>query len=325
MRAIFVAQPGGPEVLEIRDVPLPEPGDRQIRVRVGAFGLNRAELLQRRGLYPAPAGCPTDIPGLEHAGEVDAVGPGVEGIEIGDRVMGIVCGGSYAEHVIAPAGHVVPIPDGLSFEEAAAIPEAFITAYDALERVRVTAGAWVLVHAAGSSVGTAAVQLAKAWKAKCIGTSRTPSKLERVARLGLDVGVDSVNEDFVHAVRQVTGDGADVVVDLIGGASFPQTLEALAPQGRLILVGVTAGRRADLDLAVIMRRRLHIQGTVLRTRSEVEKTHLIQSFAKAVLPLFAESRVQPVLDRVFEFGEIRAAHEYLESNRSFGSVVVRAE
>jgi putative PIG3 family NAD(P)H quinone oxidoreductase len=302
-----------------------EPGQGQIRVHVRAFGLNRAELLQRRGLYPAPPGCTPDIPGLEHAGEVDAVGPGVEGVAVGDRVMGIVCGGSYAEYLITPAAHVMPIPAGLSFDEAAAIPEAFITAYDALERVRLKAGEWVLVHAAGSGVGTAAVQLAKAWNARCIGTSRTPAKLERVAELGMDIGIDSVNEDFVHAVRQATEDGVDAVVDLIGGASFPQTLEAMAPCGRLILVGLTAGRRADLDLAVITRRRLRIEGTVLRSRSEEEKTALTQSFTDAVLPLFADGRVQPVVDRVFAFGEIRAAHEYLESNQSFGNVVVRLE
>lgn len=325
MRAIFVTQPGGPEVLEIRDVPMSEPGQGQIRVRVCAFGLNRADLLQRRGLYPAPPGSPPDIPGLEHAGEVDAVGSGVDCVAVGDRVMGIVGGGSYAEYLITSAAHVMPIPAGLSLDEAAAIPEVFVTAYDALQRVGLAADEWVLVHAVGSGVGTAVVQLAKAWNARCIGTSRTQAKLERVAELGMDVGIDSVNEDFVHAVRQATGGGAHAVVDLIGGAQFPQTLEAMAPRGRLILVGLTAGWRAELDLSVITRKRLRIEGTVLRSRSEEEKTALTQSFTDAVLPLFAARRLHPVLDRVFSFDEIRAAHEYLESNQSFGSVVVRID
>ncbi len=276
-------------------------------------------------MYPAPPGSPPDIPGLEHAGEVDAVGPGVDGVAVGDRVMGIVGGGSYAEYLITSATHVMPIPAGLSFDEAAAIPEVFITAYDALERAGLTAGEWVLVHAVASGVGTAVVQLARAWNARCIGTSRTQAKLERVAELGMDAGINSVNEDLVRAVRQVTGEGAPVVVDLIGGALFPQTLEAMAPRGRLILVGLTAGWRAELNLSVITRKRLRIEGTVLRSRSEEEKTAVTHSFTEAVLPLFAAGRLHPVVDRVFSFEEIRAAHEYLETNQSFGNVVVRIE
>lgn len=323
MRAIVISRPGGPEVLEIRGVPMPEPGHGEIRVRVRAFCLNRADLLQCRGLYPAPPGWPRDIPGLEYSGEVDAVGPGAAGISFGDRVMGIVGGGSYAEYLVTPAAHAVPVPGGMSFEDAAAIPEAFITAFDALDRLDVVAGEWVLVHAVGSGVGTAVVQLAKARAASCIGTSRTRGKLVRAQALGLDVGVDSAHDDFVAAVKQVTGQGTQCVVDLIGGAQFPKTLDAMARCGRLILVGLTAGQHVEMDLGVILRKRLRIEGTVLRGRSNDEKSVVIAAFAETILPLFSEGRLVPVVDDVFPFEEIRAAHERLASNATFGNVVVQ--
>jgi NADPH2:quinone reductase len=333
MRAVVIARPGGPEVLELRDVARPEPAGGEVRVQVRAFGINRADLLQRRGLYPAPAGAPQDIPGLEFAGAIDAVGPDspdrlpavppsrpVEGP--GSRVMGIVGGGAYAEYAVVPAGHVLPIPPGMTFAEAAAIPEAFLTAFDALERLGVTADEWVIVHAVGSGVGTAAVQLIRARGARSIGTSRTPAKLERARGLGCDHGLDALTGDFAAEVRRITGGGAHAALDLVGGPLLPTTLAALRERGRHVLVGLTGGARAEVDLSVILRRRLRIEGTVLRTRSRAEKAALTAAFREAVLPLFARGALRPVLDRTMPFERVADAHAYMESNASFGKIVV---
>ncbi len=325
MRAIVIRQPGDPDVLELRDVPTPDTPPDHVRVRVRTFGINRADLLQRRGQYPAPSESPEDIPGLEYAGEVVELGQHVTGFAVGERVMGIVGGGAYAEYVVMPATHAVPIPSKLSFAEAAALPEVFITAHDALERLAVCAGEWVLVHAVGSGVGTAALQLVKARGARSIGTSRTAAKLERARSLGLDVAIDSDNEDFVEVVRRTTESGADAAIDLVGGPLFPRTLEALALRGRLVLVGLTAGSHAHIDLAVLMRKRLRVEGTVLRSRSTAEKTAVVQSFREQVLPLFAQNALEVVVDRVFSFDEVPAAHRYMEQNANFGKIIVKCD
>ncbi len=322
MRAFTMQGFGGPEVLAIDRVPMPVPEPGEVRVRVRAYGINRADLLQRRGLYPAPPGVPADIPGLEYAGRIDAVGPEVEGVTVGDRVMGIVGGGSYAEYLVTPAAHTLAVPGALSFTQAAAIPEVFVTAHDALERLRVAADEWVLVHAVGSGVGTAALQLINVRGARCIGTSRTADKLKQAAAIGLEYGIDTSKEDVVIAVRQLTGDGVHAVLDLIGGATFSATLDALARRGRLVLVGITAGSRADVDLATILRKRLTIEGTVLRSRTTEEKTAVIGAFRDSVLPLFSANRVRPVIDRVFPFQDTPQAHEYMESNANLGKIVV---
>jgi putative PIG3 family NAD(P)H quinone oxidoreductase len=323
MRAVVITQPGDPEVLALQQVAEPEPGPGQVRVRVAAFGLNRADLLQRRGMYPAPPGWPQDIPGLEYSGEVEALGPEVTGVAVGDRVMGIVGGGSYAEYVLTPAVHAMPVPAGMTLIDAAAIPEVFVTAHDALERLTVAPDEWVLVHAVGSGVGTAAVQLIAARRAWCIGTSRTAAKLARAAELGMQVGVDITSEDLSAAVRHHTGGGAHAALDLVGGKLFSATLEALRPRGRLILVGLTAGRQVDLDLSVILRKRLRVEGTVLRARSEEEKEQLCQSFTRSIVPLFESQQLRVVIDRIFPWEQVREAHGYLESNVNFGKVVVQ--
>ncbi len=325
MRAVVLEETGGPEVVRIKNAPVPDPSPDDIRVRIGAFGINRADILQRRGMYPAPPGSPADIPGLEYAGVVDAVGANVEGLSVDDRVMGIVGGGSYAEFLITPADHAITIPNAYSIVEAAAIPEVFITAHDALERIAVTDGEWVLVHAVGSGVGTAALQLIKARHARCIGTSRTASKLERAMELGLDEAIDSTADELVPTVRRITGDGANAAVDLVGGSMFPATLDSLALRGRLVLVGITAGPKADVNLAVLLRRRLSIEGTVLRSRSTEEKSHITSSFREQVLPLLADKRVEPVIDRIFPFSEVAVAHSHMESNSGFGKIVVEID
>ena len=324
MRAVVITGPGLPDVLELRDLPPPEPAAGEIRVRVHAFGINRADLLQRRGLYPPPAGVPRDIPGLEYAGVVDSLGPGVEKPAAGESVMGIVAGGAYAELVVTPAAHALPIPKRMSFEEAAAIPEAFLTAHDALEQAGVVAGEWVLIHAIGSGVGTAALQLTRARGARAIGTSRTPAKLERATALGLDAAIDVSAEPLVPAVRRSTGgSGANAALDLVGGPDFGATLESLALRGRVVLIGLTAGSRADVDLGIVLRQRLRIIGTVLRSRGLEEKTALARTFRRKVLPLFSAGRVRPVIDRVEPLERIREAHAYVESNANFGKVIVR--
>jgi putative PIG3 family NAD(P)H quinone oxidoreductase len=307
----------------MRDVAVPEPGAGQIRVRVHSFGLNRADLLQRIGRYPAPPESPQEIPGLEHAGEVDALGAGVQGVAVGDRVMGIVGGGAYAEYLVTAADHVVQIPRGMSYEYAAAIPEVFITAHDALERLNVTKGEWVLVHAVGSGVGTAAAQLICMRGARCIGTSRKDVKLAQARELGMTAGFNTANGEFVDKVLRLTHRGVDAAVDLVGGKFFPQTLECMAHRGRIIIVGLSAGTRADTDLGTVLRRRLNIEGTVLRSRNAAEKADAVAAFGNAVLPLLADGRVVAVVDRVFGFDAVAAAHAYLESNASFGKVVVQ--
>jgi putative PIG3 family NAD(P)H quinone oxidoreductase len=326
MKAIIITRTGGPECLEVREVPTPEPRGDQVRVRVRACGLNRADLMQCRGHYPAPPGSPPDIPGLEYAGEVDALGPDVIGpLKVGDRVFGIVGGGGQAGYVVTHERMAVPIPDNLDFEQAAAVPEVFLTAHDALEtQAGVRPGERVLVHAVGSGVGTAAVQLAHAAGCTVFGTSRTASKLERAAELGLDVGIDLASDDFAEVVRQKTGGaGVDVVLDLIGASVLAGNVAALATRGRLVLVGLLGGGTATIDLGALLRKRLTLVGTTLRARPLEEKIAATRRFADRVVPWLARGLVRPVLDRVFPFEEVRLAQGRVESNVGFGKVVLR--
>ena len=326
MKAIVITRTGGAEVLEVREVPTPEPRGDQVRVRVRACGLNRADLMQCRGYYPAPKGAPQDIPGLEYAGEVDALGPGVVGpLKVGDRVFGIVGGGGLAEYVVAHERMAVPIPANLDFEQAAAVPEAFLTAHDALEaRAGLRPGESVLVHAVGSGVGTAAVQLAHAMGCTVFGTSRSADKLARAAELGLDVGIETPAEDFAEVVLERTGGaGVEVVLDLVGAPVLAGNLAALAPKGRLILVGLLGGGTGTVDLSTILRKRLRLIGTTLRSRPPEEKIAATRAFADRVVPWLERGLVRPVVDRVFPLEEVRSAQERLEANLGFGKVVLR--
>jgi len=326
MRAIVITGTGGPEVLEIREVPAPDPRGDQVRIRVRACGLNRADLLQCRGVYPAPPGAPAEIPGLEYAGLVDALGPDVAGpLKVGDPVFGIVAGGGQSEYVLSHERLVVPFPSNLDFVQAAAVPEAFITAHDALvAQGRLAPGERVLVHAAGSGVGTAAVQIAHAMGCVTLATSRTAAKLERTKALGLDHGIDTSREDFAATVRARTGGaGVDVVIDLLGGSMLAGNLAALAPQGRLVLVGLLAGGSAPLDLNLMLRKRLTIVGTTLRARPLEEKIAATRRFAGQVVPWLARGLVLPVVDSVFAFEDTRTAQIRLESNEVFGKVILR--
>jgi NADPH2:quinone reductase len=325
MRAIIIAGPGGPEVLRLGRVPRPDPGRSEIRVRVRAAGVNRADVLQRRGLYPAPPGWPVDIPGLEYAGEVDALGEGAAMWEPGDRVMGLVGGGGYAEFVVVPEGEAIAISEALPFVEAAAIPEVFITAHDALfTRLGLAAGERLLVHAVGSGVGTAALQLASAAGAMVYGTSRSAWKLERARELGLDLAIDASKEGFAETVlRETGGRGVEAVLDLVGGAYLAGNLECLALKGRIVVVGLTAGRMAEIDLGAVLRKRLTILGTSLRTRPPDERIAAAHAFDQHVGPLLESARVRPILDRVFAFDDAAEAHSRMEANANFGKIVLR--
>lgn len=327
MRAAVITRPGGPEVLEILDVPRPLPREGEVLVRVRASALNRADLLQRQGRYPAPAGAPANIPGLEIAGEVVELGASATRWSVGDRVFGIVGGGGNAEFAVTHERELVGIPLRLSWEEAAAVPEAFITAHDALiTQAAMAAGETVLVHAVGSGVGLAAVQLAHAFGGRCYGTARSEQKIDRAREFGLaDGAVIGADPVFIadHAKRWTDGRGMDVVLDLVGGPYLAASAECTAPQGRIILIGLLGGRSATLNLGTILTRRLTIRGTVLRSRTGQEKAAVTEAFARDVVPLLERGVVAPVIEQVFALDRIRDAHALLESNATFGKVVVR--
>jgi putative PIG3 family NAD(P)H quinone oxidoreductase len=330
MLAVVIVSHEGGGRLEVREVLKPTARADRVRVRVRAAGLNRADLLQKRGRYPAPPGAPADIPGLEFAGEVEEAGEEVRAWKRGQRVFGITAGGAQAEYVVVPESHLAEIPEGLDFAGAAAVPEVFITAHDALfTQARLQAGEAVLVHAAGSGVGTAAVQLARAAGAGGVyGTARTARKLERARAFGLDEGVAVGAEAdgpraFAEAVRAWTGGrGADVILDLVGASYLGANLDALSHRGRLMLVGTLGGSTAPLDFGKVMAKRLNVTGTVLRARSSEEKARAVRLFAAHVCPLLARGLVRPVLDSSFPLEEATAAYARLESNETFGKVVL---
>ncbi|HKO43212.1 MAG TPA: NAD(P)H-quinone oxidoreductase [Pyrinomonadaceae bacterium] len=327
MKAVVITAPGGPDVLDVREVPAPElQNPDSIRVKVHAAALNRADILQRRGLYPAPPGYPQDIPGMEFAGEVETLGRNVTQWKTGQRVFGITGAGAQAEYVVVPASSVAEIPPNLDWPEAGAVPEVFVTAHDALfTRANLQAGENVLVHAAGSGVGLAAIQLARACGANVFGTSRTSEKLERAKPFGLSGSFTAGNDPLalVSVLRTWSeGRGVDVVLELVGAPYLEANLQALAQKGRIVLVGMTGGSRVTLDLLAVMQKRATLVGTVLRSRSDEEKAEAISLFAEQVVPLLASGEVKPVIDRVYKLEEVRQAHRRMEANENFGKIVL---
>jgi len=321
MKAVVITRFGGPEVLEVQDVPAPQPGPDEILVHVRGTALNRADLLQRAGGYAAPPGVPQNISGLEFAGEVAESGTNARRWSKGDRVMGIIGGGAHAQFVAAHQDAVAAVPANLELTDAGAIPEVFMTAHDALRQAGFKAGDNVLIHAVGSGVGLAATQLVKALGGRAFGTSRTPDKIERAKEFGLEAG--TALADLLAFAKDVTsGRGFDVVLDLNGGPYFAASLEAMALKGRIILIGGVAGGKTNVDLYQILGKRLHVIGTVMRARSLEEKIATTNAFAAEVVPLLAEGAVQPVIDSVFPLEKAQDAHRRLESNETFGKVVL---
>lgn len=324
MHAIVIREPGGPDVLELREVSSPAPSRGEVLVRVRATAVNRADVMQRLGRYPAPPGSPRDIPGLEIAGEVESVGDGVTELVPGDRIFGIVGGGGYAEYVVVHARAVAKMPADLAFADAAAVPEAFITAWDAMiDQARLTAGDTVLVHAAASGVGTAAVQIAHAIRARPIGTLRGRAKLSRVVELGLAEAILVEDGAFAQEVLKRTGGaGVDVVLDLVGGEYVAQDLTCLAEQGRIVVVGALGGTRTDLDLGLLMVKRATVRGTMLRGRPLEEKILAARTLERHIAPLLSVGAVRPVVDRVLGLAQAADAHRLMQSNTTFGKIVL---
>lgn len=323
MRAVLVRAPGGSEQLELGQVAAPTLSPGSVEIEVRACALNRADLLQRRGVYPPPPGA-SEILGLECAGLVRRLGAGVSGVPLGSRVMALLAGGGYAERAVVAAEHLMAVPAGLSFAEAAAIPEAFLTASEALFALgRLTAGDVVLIHAGASGVGSAAIQLAKLCGARVIACAGTPQKVEWLRALGADAAVNHRQEDFAAICREQTeGRGVDVIVDFVGGSYFERHQTCLADAGRWVIVGLLGGAQGKLDLGAVLRRRWQLLGLVMRSRSAADKAAVVAAFARRFLPEFESGRLRPLIDRVYPWSEARAAHERMEQNANQGKIVL---
>lgn len=326
MKVAWIANFGGPEVLEIREAATPQPGRDDVLVRVRASALNRADLLQRQGRYPPPAGYPVEIPGIEFAGEIADVGAGVRRWRTGQRVFGLTGGAAHAEYIASHQDLIAEIPENLDWAAAAAIPEAFITAHDALwVQAALRPGESVLINAVGSGVGLAAVQLVRAIHALPYGTSRTAAKLDLARQYGMADGI-VVRDNFDHllaAMEQLTrGQGVNVMLDLVGGPYLRAGQKLMAVKGRIMLVGTVGGGSYEIEARYVMSKRLQIRGTVLRARSLEEKIRVTQAFASEVVPLLASGVLRPTIDTTFPLEEIAEAHRRLESNESVGKVVI---
>lgn len=323
MKAVLFSQSGGPEVLRLADVPAPTLGPHEVLLDVRATALNRADMLQRRGLYPPPPGA-SEILGLECSGVVAALGPGASRFAVGTRVMALLAGGGYAEQVVAHEGVLLPVPERLSFEEAAAVPEAFLTASEALlVEADVQPGQRLLITAAASGVGSAAVQIGRARGAFVIG-SASAGKLAAVTLLGADATLERDRPDFVDALRALSGGcGVDAIVDFIGGSALPRHQACLAERGRLVVVGLLGGASAALDLGRVLRNRQRICGLVMRSRSVTEKIELVARFHRELWPALDAGALSPRVDQVLPLAEVAAAHTRMEQNLNVGKIVLR--
>ena len=322
---VRVRVPGDADGLELTHRPVQAPQGSEVRVRVRAAGVNRADIMQRRGVYPAPRGVVADVLGLEYAGEIEAVGDAVLSAKVGDRVMGIVAGGAMSSSLLVHEREVIPVPTRFTWEEAAAIPEVFMTAWDALfNQAELKPGMNVLIHAIGSGVGTAALQIATQLGCRVFGTSRTESKLTRCASFGLRDGLLVASDgEFAARVNMLTdGQGVDVIIDGVGGAYLEENIRSLAQRGTLVVLGLLAGANGSLPLGALLTKRATIIGSVLRSRPLEEKIALARKFRKEALPLFIQGTLKPVVDQVFPVERIAEAHRLIESNETFGKVVV---
>jgi NADPH2:quinone reductase len=326
MRVAVFTGTGGPDVIRIEQRPVPDPGHGEVLVRVHASAMNRADVLQRQGRYPPPAGASPDVAGMEFAGTVAALGTGAQRWQLGDRVFGLISGGAHADYVVVHAATLAVVPRALSWTEAGATPEAFITAHDALEQAAAREGDFVLIHAVASGVGLAALQLVRARRATPLGTSRSADKLERARALGLAAGLDvrgGVAELAKWVLAQTGEHGADIALDLVGGEYVAATIASLAMKGRLMLIGTLAGSEATIPLHLVLRRRVTVRGTVLRSRGFDERAHDARVFERDVVPLLMDGTVRPIVDTVVPLDQVAEAHRIVEMNRTFGKVVIR--
>lgn len=323
MTVIEIAAPGGPEQLKLARRPTPKPGEGEVLVRVAAAGVNRPDVMQRQGKYPPPPGA-SDIPGLEIAGEVVALGAKVSGLALGEEVTALLAGGGYAEYALAAAPLCLPVPKGLSLIEAAAIPETFFTVWTNLfDRGGCKAGDAVLIHGGTSGIGTTAIQLAAARGARVFATAGTPDKARACERLGAARGIDYKTEDFVEVVRKETdGKGVDVILDMVAASYFARNVEALALEGRLVVISLLGGARTELNLNTVMSKRIFITGSTLRIRTVAQKALVAEGVRRNVWPLLEQKRVHPVIHATFPLAEAGDAHRMIESSQHIGKIVL---
>lgn len=325
MKAVFIAEPGGPEVLQVREVDAPAPGPGEVLIDVVAAGINRADVQQRRGFYPPPPGA-SEIPGLEVSGRIAGFGPEVtRPFAAGDRVVALLSGGGYAEKVVAPAEQVVRIPEGVDIVTAAALPETAATVYSNLfMTAQLAPGELLLVHGATGGIGTMAVQMAKAYGARVAATAGSEEKVSTArAFLGVDVAINYREQDFVEAVREATdGRGADVILDVVGAKYLERNVEALAPYGRLVVIGLQGGAKAELNLGMLVNKRAAVIGTALRPRPVAEKGAIMAAVKDHVWPLVADGRIKPLVDKTFPLTQVTAAHEYFDSGEHVGKILL---
>lgn len=321
MRAIEIREPGGPDVLGLVERPVPQPAHGQVVIKVAWAGVNRPDALQRAGLY-APPPTASDLPGLEAAGEVVAVGGGVEGLTLGDRVCALLPGGGYAEYVATPAAHCLPIPGGMGLREAACLPETFFTVWsNVFMRGALQAGERFLVHGGSSGIGTTAIQLANVLGARVFATAGSDAKCDACRALGAEVAINYREQDFV-AEMQKEG-GADVILDMVGGEYIPRNLKALAEDGRLVQIAFLGGPKAEVNFAPLMTRRLTMTGSTLRPQSDLAKARIAQDLREAVWPLLSQGRIGPVMDESFDLADAAKAHARMETSQHIGKIVLK--
>jgi len=326
MQAIEIAEAGGPEVLRISDFPVPEPGDGEVLIKVIAAGVNRPDVMQRLGLYPPPPGAP-DIPGLEVAGTVAALGPDASGVQEGDAVCALVIGGGYAEYCVAPASLCLPVPEALTTVQAAAVPETFFTVWtNVFDRGRLAGGESLLVHGGSSGIGTTAIQLAKAFGATVYVTAGSEEKCQACLELGADAAINYRDEDFVERISELTKErGVDVILDMIGGDYLPRNLKSLAVEGRIVQIALQGGPRVEMNLLPIMLKRLTLTGSTLRPRTVAQKAMIAHSLREKVWPLLESGKVRPIIHATFPLAQASNAHRMMESSQHIGKIVLSDE